>query len=131
MSGSARDAATFWSVPAVSIAGGLVFLVAAWVSGHVWLGLAMLAVMVAFTVAVLVASRYSETVRGLMDRRDERIVRIDVHASAAAGQVLLVVLVAGDVVEFAKGRSGAPYSWLTLIGTVAYLAAVVLGRLRR
>jgi Kef-type K+ transport system membrane component KefB len=131
MSGSARDAATFWSVPAVGIAGGLVFLVAAWASGHVWLGVAMLAIMVAFTVAVLVASRYSETVRGLMDRRDERIVSIDVHASAAAGQVLLVVLVVGTVVEFARGRSGAPYSWLTLVGTAAYLGAIVVGRLRR
>jgi putative transcriptional regulator len=34
------------------------------------------------------------------------------------------------VIELARGRSGSPYSWLGAIAGLAYLAAVVVFRLR-
>ncbi|GAA5196033.1 hypothetical protein GCM10023322_64050 [Rugosimonospora acidiphila] len=131
MSRSARHAVAYWSLPALSIVAGLGYLVAAGIGGHPWLGAVMLGVMVLFAGAVLAGGRYSETVRGLLDRRDERIVSIDAQAAAVTGQVLLTVLVVAAVVEFARGHSGAPYSWLAVIGTLTYVGAVVLGRARR
>jgi uncharacterized membrane protein len=120
----------FWSVPVLSVAAGLVFLLAAWGSGQPWLGVGLLAIMAAFAVAVLVASRYSETVRGLMGRRDERMVSIDIQASAMTGHVLILAIVAGAVVELARGASGAPYTWLGAIAGLAYVGSIVFARLR-
>jgi uncharacterized membrane protein len=128
---SARQAGVFWSVPVLSVAGGLAYFVAAWASGDPWLGAILLAIMVVFAGAALVASRYSETVRGLMERRDERIVSIDAQAVAVTGQVLIVAVVAGGFIELARGHSGAPYTWLGALAGVTYVGAIVFARLRR
>jgi hypothetical protein len=110
---------------------GLVYLVAASVSGHPGLGAVMLAVMVAFSAAVVLASRRSETIRGLLDRRDERIVGIDLRATAATGLALILAVLAGAVVELARGHSGAPYTWLAAVGGLVYLGAVLVLRARQ
>jgi hypothetical protein len=120
----------FWSTPAVSVVFGVVYLAAAWHSGHPWLGVGMLAVMVAFGGGLLLAARRSETVRGLLDRRDERIVNIDLRATAASGLAVILAVIAGAVIELARGHSGVPYTWLAAIGGVVYLAAVVVQRIR-
>ena len=80
-------------------------------------------------VAVL-SSRYSETVRGLLACDDERIVHIDLHATALTAAVMIVAILAGFVVELAHGRSGAPFSWLAAIGGLTYLGGAVFLRLR-
>jgi hypothetical protein len=69
-------------------------------------------------------------VRGLLDRRDERIVTIDLRATAASGLAVILAVIVGAVVELARGHSGVPYVWLAAIGGVVYLAAIVVQRIR-
>jgi hypothetical protein len=67
----------------------------------------------------------SETIRGLCgDGRDERFQRIDIHATAFAGTVVITAIIVGFVVELAHGRDGDPYTWLGALGGVAYLGRV-------
>jgi hypothetical protein len=87
--------------------------------------------MTATGAALLVLSRFSETVAGLLDRRDERINRIDTDATTFAGLAVIVAVIVGFVVEIAQGKDGSPYSMLGAIGGVAYLAALVFFRPRR
>jgi hypothetical protein len=113
------------------VVAGLVYLVAAWISGRPGLGAVMLGIMVAVSAVVVLASRRSETVRGLLDRRDERIVGIDLRATAAAGLAVILAVLVGAVVELARSRSGTPYTWLAAVAGVAYLSTVVVLRARR
>ena len=121
----------FWSVPALGLAIGVVYFATAAASGRPALGAAMFGIMAAFSLAVVLASRRSETVRGLLDRRDERITGIDLHATAFAGIAVIVALLVGFLVELAKGHSTAPYDWLGAVAGLAYVAAVVVLRMRR
>jgi hypothetical protein len=115
----------------VAVAGGLGLLAAAWAGGQLRFGLVLLAIMLTFAVAVVAASRGSETVAGLLYRRDERISNIDLNATAAAGLVVIVAVVIGAVVELAHHHSGAPYTWLGALAGLTYVVTVVIGRLRR
>jgi hypothetical protein len=130
MSGSGKHSAVFWATPAVGVLAGVAYFVAAAASGHPGLGVALLGIMLAFTAAVLLASRRSETVRGLLDRRDERIVRIDLVATAASGLAVILVVIGGAVVELARGHSGQPYTWLAVVAGLVYVGAVVVQRVR-
>lgn len=130
MSGSGRRSAVFWATPALAVIGGIAYLVAAWVSGRPGLGAALLGIMLAFAAVILVASRRSETVRGILDRRDERIVRIDLVATATAGTAVILAVVVGAIVELARGHSGTPYIWLAAVAGVVYLGTVAALRLR-
>jgi hypothetical protein len=130
MSGSGRRNAVFWATPALAVLGGVAYLVAAWVSGRPGLGAVLLGIMLAFAAVLVLASRRSETVRGLLDRRDERIVRIDLVATATAGVAVILAVIAGAVVELTRGHSGAPYTWLAATGGVVYLGTVVVQRVR-
>jgi hypothetical protein len=127
---SSRSRATFWVTPAVAVILGAAYVVAAGLNGQIWLGVGLFGLMVVFAAALVLSSRWSETVRGLLDRRDERLVRIDLQATALTGTVLIVAVIAGALVEIAHGRSGAPYSWLGALAGLTYLASVVLLRLR-
>jgi len=81
--------------------------------------------------AVFLFGGRSETIRGLRgDGRDERFQRIDIHATAFAGTVVIAAIIVAFVVELARGHDGNPYTWLGALGGVAYLAAVVVMRLR-
>jgi hypothetical protein len=120
----------YWATPTVCAVAGLAFLFAAWHRGRPGLGVALLAFMLAYAAALLLAARRSETVRGLLDRRDERIVAMDLRATAFAGIAVIVVILVAAIAELGRGHSGAPYSWLGAIAGLAYLAAVVVQRLR-
>jgi drug/metabolite transporter (DMT)-like permease len=119
-----------WTIPAFSVAMGVVLL-GANIAGHqLVLGLWSLGIMVLFGAAVLLGGR-SETVRGLRgDGRDERFAMLDLQATAMAGLALIIAVIVAFIVEVARGHSGEPYDWLGAIGGLAYLAAVIVFRVR-
>jgi hypothetical protein len=86
--------------------------------------------MVAFSAVLLLASRRSETVKGLLDHRDERISAIDVRATAVTALVMITVVIVAFVVQIARGQSGWPYSMLGFVGGLSYVAAVIVLRIR-
>jgi hypothetical protein len=119
-----------WTIPAFSVVMGLVLLGANIVGHELVLGLWSLGIMVLFGAAVLLGGR-SETIRGLRgDGRDERFAMLDLQATVMAGLVLIVAVIIAFIVEVAQGHSGEPYDWLGAIGGVAYLAAVIVLRVR-
>jgi hypothetical protein len=125
-----KPARLYWVTPAVCAAIGFVYLIGFTIGGHPLDGLAGLGVMLLFGVGLAVAGRRSETVRGLLDRRDERITGIDLRATAFTAVVLIAAILAGFVVSVARGQSGWPYVLLGAIGGLAYVAAVIWFRVR-
>jgi drug/metabolite transporter (DMT)-like permease len=119
-----------WFLPLFALAlGGVVFGAEA-IGGHPGDGLISLGIM-ALAGAVFLFGGRSETIRGLRgDGRDERFQRIDIHATAFAGTAVIFAIIVAFVVELAHGHNGNPYSWLGAIGGIAYIAAVILMRLR-
>ncbi len=74
----------------------------------------------------------SDLIRGLRgDGRDEYWQRIDVHATALAGNVVIVAIIGMCAWEWAHGRDGSPYVQLGAIAGVAYVAALGFLRWRR
>jgi hypothetical protein len=121
---------TKWFLPLFSIALGVVFFAALWVGGEQRAGFGSLAVMSALGLLILVGGR-SELIRGLRgDGRDEYWQRIDVHATALAGNVAIGLIIGMCVWEWAHGRDGTPYSQLGAITGVAYVVAVGMLRWR-
>ena len=84
----------------------------------------------AFSGALLLARRRSETVKGLLDRNDERISAIDLRATAITALALIAVILIAFVVQIARGQSGWPYSMLGFVGGVTYVVAVIYLRVR-
>lgn len=119
-----------WAVPVVGLTIGVAYLIAAWVSGNPVLGLEMFAIMLLFTGGTVLAARRSETVKGLLDGRDERITSIDLKATAFAGGVVLITIIGAFVVEIARGQDGLPYTWLGALGGLSYIGAVIALRMR-
>ena len=121
---------TKWFLPAFSFAIGVLFLVVFWVGGDVESGVWSLAVMSVFAVAILALGRF-DLVRGLRgDGRDEYWERLDIHATALAGLVVIIAIIAMCAWEWAHGRDGSPYVQLGAIGGLAYVLAVIGLRLR-
>ncbi|MGC4896623.1 hypothetical protein [Micromonospora sp. DT31] len=121
---------TRWAVPGFAALLGLTYLVVGWVGGDRGFGLQGLGIMLAVAVALLVLSRRSETVTGLLDRRDERINQIDKDATVFAGVTVICAVLIGFVVEIARGQDGMPYAALGAIAGVAYVLALVVQRIR-
>ena len=119
-----------WFLPLFALAlGGVVFGAQA-IGGDPGSGLVSLGIM-ALAGAVFLFGGRSETIRGLRgDGRDERFQRIDIHATAFAGTVVIAAVIVGFLVEVARGRDGTPFTWLGALGGLAYLAAIVVMRLR-
>jgi hypothetical protein len=120
----------YLATPIFGAAMGVVYLVALSVAGDPVDGVIAFAVMVAFSGALLLARRRSETVKGLLDRRDERISAIDLRATAITALVLIAVILVAFVVQLARGQSGWPYSMLGFVGGVTYVVAVICLRVR-
>ena len=85
---------------------GVAYLVAGLAGDRPWFGVFGLLLMLAVSGAFLLAARRSETVAGLVDRRDERINAIDRDASLVAGMAVLLAVLVMFVVEIAQGRTG-------------------------
>jgi len=120
-----------WAIPAVAVFIGLGYLVAGWVGGDLIFGVFGLLLMVGVAAAALLLGRRSETVKGLLDRRDERINSIDLEATTFAGMAVLLAVLVAFMVEIARGENGSPYAALGALGGVAYLVALVVLRFRR
>lgn len=119
-----------WGVPALSTVIGVVYLISAWIGGAPRTGLVMFAIMAGFAVVLVLAGRRSETVRGLLDHRDERINTIDLRATAITALALIAALLIGFVGSVARGGDGSPYSFLCAIGGGSYVLAVIILRIR-
>jgi hypothetical protein len=86
--------------------------------------------MVAFSAGIALLGRRSETVRGLLDHRDERLAGIDLRATAVTAVIMILAVLAGFVIEVARGHDGASFALIGAAGGVAYLGAVGYFRLR-
>lgn len=126
-----KDTWNRWAVPAICFVIGAAYLVAGLVGDNRSFAIAGPLIMLAAAVIFLVLTRFSETARGMRDRRDERINSIDRDATVAAGVAVIIAVIAGFVIDVARGGNGQPYGLLGAIGGVTYLLALVWYRLRR
>ena len=117
--------------PVTALVIGLGYLVAGILGDNLEFGVFGLVLMVVTGGAFWLIGTRSETVAGLLDRRDERINAIDASASLFAGMTTLAVVLGAFMVEIARGQDGMPYAALGAVAGVAYVAALVWGRLRR
>ena len=129
-----RDCSRFirsrWFMLAFSVVLGGVVLLASWLGGSLASGLIGLAVLTGFGLFISLASG-SETIRGLRgDGRDERFALMDLRATAIAGQVVIIAVIVGFLVEIARGHNGNPYGWLGALGGLSYVLAVAYFRWR-
>ena len=120
-----------WGTPLAAVLIGVAYLVAGLIGGDLPFGVVGLAIMTGTAAVLLVAARFSDTVAGLLHRRDERINSLDTQASLFAGMVVILAVIVGFVVEIARGEDGSPYSALGALGGVSYIAALVVLRFRR
>jgi len=119
-----------WFIPGFCLFLGLVVFGASWIGGHPGAGAVSLALMAGFGLLILLAGR-SETIRGLRgDGRDERFAQIDLRATAVAGLVLILALIAAWLTQIASGHTGRPYDWLLAVAGLAYIFAVAFFRWR-
>lgn len=119
-----------WWMPAFSLFLGLLIFAAAAIGDQIGFGVFALALMAALGALFLFGGR-SETLSGLAGPgRDERWASIDLRATAIAGMVLLVLLIAAWLTDLASGGDGMPYTWLLAASGVAYIGAVAWLRLR-
>jgi hypothetical protein len=119
-----------WFLPLFALfLGGLMFAAQA-IGGHPGAGLVSFGVL-ALTGGLVLFGGRSETIRGLRgDMRDERFQRIDIHATAFAGTVVITAIIVAFLVEVARGHNGNPYTWLGAVAGLSYLAAVITMRVR-
>ena len=121
---------TKWFLPLFSLTLGVACLVALWIGGEPREGVYSLLIMAGLGLVFLLGGR-SDMIRGLRgDGRDEYWERIDIHATALAGLVVIGVIIGMCFWEWAHGRDGSPYAQLGAIGGIAYLAALGLLRWR-
>ena len=131
MSTSDRIFRSRWWLPAVSLALGAVMFAAFAIGGDAAGGAQSFGVMAVVAALFAFGASRSETLGGLGGPgRDERWAMIDLRASALAGFVLIAVVIGAWLYEIANGEDGSPYAQLGAIAGVAYIIALVVGRLR-
>lgn len=130
MQTTTKPSRLYWVTPATGVAIGLVYLIAFTIGGHPGSGLIGLGIMVAFSAAIALLGRRSETVRGILDHRDERLAGIDLRATAVTAVVMILAVLAGFTIEVARGHDGAPFALIGAAGGLAYLGAVGYFRVR-
>jgi hypothetical protein len=120
----------YWGTLALGTGIGAVYLIGFVIGGRPLDGVIALAIMVGFSGAMYLVARRSETVRGLLDRRDERITAIDLRATAVTALAMIAVVLVGFVVDIARGGTGWPWYLIGTVGGLAYIAAVAVFRIR-
>jgi hypothetical protein len=115
---------TKWFLPLLSVALGLLFFAALWAGGEHRAAVESFAILSGLGLVFLLGGR-SDLIRGLRgDGRDEYWQRIDVRATALAGNVLIVAIIGMCAWEWGHGRDGSPYAQLGAIAGLAYVAAI-------
>lgn len=125
-----RTNSTYWATPVLGVVMGLIFLIATLAGGHPVLGVFALVWLAGWSIAIALIGLRSETVRGLLDNRDERLAGINLKATAMCGGAMIGAVVIGTVVSLARGQSGSPYDIIGAVGGLAYLASVAWYRIR-
>lgn len=117
-------------MPGFSLALGIIVFTAFAVGGDPGDGATAAGVFILLA-AVFAFGTSSETLQGLGGPgRDERWAMIDLRASALAGLVTILAVVAAWLWEIAHGRGGSPYGQLAAVGGIAYILAVAVLRWR-
>jgi hypothetical protein len=119
-----------WFLPCICLGIGALVLAVSWAGGDPSGGVYGLAVMAGFGLVLFLFGGRSETVRGLTTGRDERFAQIDLRATAFTGVVVVTAVIVAWLVEIGRGQSGQPYTWLGVLGGLAYLLAVAFFRWR-
>ncbi|MEQ4207701.1 DUF2178 domain-containing protein [Actinopolymorpha sp. B17G11] len=106
---------------------GIAMGVAAIVSDRLWLGLAMIALMVVLVLFLVFGSRLSDTVALLGDdTHEERHVQIHQRAALHTLNILALVIVGGAVVDIARGGHGDPWAFLGFVAGVTYVVSLLV-----
>lgn len=114
------------AVVVLGVVMGLVYLVLGLARDEVAGGLIGLGVMLGLVAALVVGSRYSDTIALLGDDvHEERHVHVHQRAALATLNLLALVIVVAGVTDVAGGGDGAPYTWLAAIAGVTYVGAVL------
>ncbi len=122
---------TRWFMPAFSLFLGALMFVAFWIGDEPGQGAGAAGVMAVVAALFYFGGRRSETLAGIGGpARDERWERIDLHATAIAGGVLVFAIIGAWLVEVAQGQDGSPYTQLGAVGGLAYILAVAFLRWR-
>jgi hypothetical protein len=120
-----------WAVPVVGLVLGVVMLAIQVWRDDLGLGLVLLGVMWGYVAIVVLLRRRGEIGELLAGGpSDERRDAIQVQALAVTGQVLIVALVVGFLVQMARGADTQPWVWLGALGGGTYLLSVVAIRSR-
>jgi hypothetical protein len=117
-------------VPAIYISLGIIILVAQAVDGHAAAGFGWFLVMLAIGAVYTLGGRFEVIRQARGDFADERDASINRRAMATTGTVLVIVLTACMVFNLARGESPSPYSELTTVSGLAYLASLIALRYR-
>lgn len=118
-------------IPAFAVGLGLAYLVAGLLGDDLPFAVFGLVLMVTVGAIFVLAGRRSETVAGLLDRRDERINHLDATASLVGGMVVLGAVIIMFLIEISRGQDGSPYAQLGALGGASYIVALVVLRYRR
>jgi predicted permease len=126
----AKTPRQYWVTPILGLVIGIIYLISFSVGGRPLDGAIALGVMLVFSVIVAIVGFRSETVRGLLDHRDERIAAIDLRATAAAALAMTIAVLIGFVIQVAEGHNASAYEVIGVVGGLAYVAAVGYFRIR-
>ena len=117
-----------WFMPAFSLFLGAVMFGAFAIAGNSGQGAISFGIMAALA-AVFAFGGRSETIAGIGGPgRDERWELLDLRATAFAGGVVVVTVIAGFLIEIARGNDGSPYALIGAIGGTAYVVGVACFR---
>lgn len=120
-----------WVVPGLAAVLGLVMLGIQIARDDLALGLVLLAIMWGYGAIIVVLRRHNEIGELLAGGvTDERRQVIQLTALAVTGQVLMVVLVGGFLVQMARGADTQPWTSLGALGGATYLVSLVVMRAR-
>lgn len=114
-----------WLVPALALALGGAYFVAAWIRGDLELGVVLFAIMAGYAILLLVGGRFDvvSVLRG--QPTDERYRSFDLRASAFAGLVTIMISIGGLLYELARGQDLQPFVTLCAVAGASYIAALI------
>lgn len=129
--GRMKTAHGTWVVPGLCVVLGVVMLAIQAARGDAALGVVLLAIMWGYGAVVVVLRRRTE-IGELMagGTTDERRRAIQVQALAVTGQVMIVVLVGGFLVQLARDGDAQPWTSLGALAGATYLVSLAVIRAR-